>query len=415
MIPSLFLAVTLVGALATLNAYRPLVRRGRLAVVGFFAGWLVSELPVHHVAWQVLFTVGFVRRGALHGWPGELGMGITLASWFGLIYLVVVARGARSLLADALSAGLGADHAARIVPSMREPADVHFTWRRLLQPFELVGPGVERIANIPYDPRHGRRGMLNVYRRADAPQGRPVLLEVHGGAWMIGSKDDQALPLMNHLASQGWVCVTINYRLSPRATWPDHIVDVKRAIAWVKEHVGEYGGDPRFIAITGGSAGGHLASLAALSANDPAWQPRFEDRDTSVQACVSLYGVYDFTDRKGVGSKDLRGLLERFVFKQKFEDAREVFDRASSMSHVHAGAPPFFVIHGANDTLVPVAEGRLFVEMLRAVSKREVVYAELPGAQHAFEVFVSVRAAHASRSVERFLAYEYSRWLSEGT
>lgn len=71
--------------------------------------------------------------------------------------------------------------------------------------------------------------------------------------------------MMSHLAELGWVCVAINYRHSPRNTWPAHIVDVKRALAWVKAHIAEYGGDPEFIAITGGSAGGHLSSLAALT------------------------------------------------------------------------------------------------------------------------------------------------------
>ena len=82
------------------------------------------------------------------------------------------------------------------------------------------------------------------------------------------------------------MCVSINYRLSPRSTWPDHIVDVKHAIAWVQANIAEYARDPDFIAITGGSAGGHLSSLAALTANDPTFQPGFEDVDTRVQAAA---------------------------------------------------------------------------------------------------------------------------------
>ena len=70
---------------------------------------------------------------------------------------------------------------------------------------------------------------------------------------------------MSHLAELGWVCVSINYRLSPKQSWPDHIVDVKRAIAWVEDNIADYGGDPEFIAVTGGSAGGHLSALAALT------------------------------------------------------------------------------------------------------------------------------------------------------
>jgi len=187
---------------------------------------------------------------------------------------------------------------------------------------------------------------------------------------------------------------------------------VKRALAWVQEHIAEYGGDPDFVVITGGSAGGHLASLAALTANDPEYQPGFESRDTRVRACVSFYGVYDFTDRKGLARPDTRGLLERYVVKRPFATAREAYERASPMSRITPDAPPFFVIHGTNDTLVPVGEARLFVELLRGAARTPIVYAELPGAQHAFEVFVSLRTAHVLRGVERFLAYVYSEHLA---
>ncbi len=78
------------------------------------------------------------------------------------------------------------------------------------------------------------------------------------------------------------------------------------------------------------------------------------------------------------------------------------------MSRINAGAPPFLIFHGTNDTLVPVAEARIFVEMLRAASRAPVAYVELPQAQHAFEVFTSVRTAHAIRGVARFLAVIYS-------
>ena len=77
------------------------------------------------------------------------------------------------------------------------------------------------------------------------------MVYIHGGAWMIGDKREQGKPMMYELVARGWVCVAINYRLSPKATWPDHIVDAKRAVAWVKEHIAEYGGDPSFVAVSG--------------------------------------------------------------------------------------------------------------------------------------------------------------------
>jgi acetyl esterase/lipase len=211
--------------------------------------------------------------------------------------------------------------------------------------------------------------------------------------------------MMHEFARRGWVAVTINYRLSPRATWPDHIVDCKRALAWVREHIAEFGGDPGFIAVSGGSAGGHLAALLALTPGDPDFQPGFEEADASIDACVPFYGVYDMTAGRGTSRYD-RGmltLLERRVFKRRLADDPAVFEAASPLRRVHRDAPPFFVIHGTNDTLVPVAEARAFVSALRAVSQAPVLYAELPYTQHAFDVLPSVRNAHATAAVVRFL------------
>ncbi len=105
--------------------------------------------------------------------------------------------------------------------------------------------------------------------------------------------------MLSHLAANGWVCFNLNYRLSPGATFPDHLVDLKAGLAWIREHADQWGIDPNFIAVTGGSAGGHLAALMGLTANDPEYQPGFEDADTSLQAAVPIYGVYDFTSRLG--------------------------------------------------------------------------------------------------------------------
>lgn len=227
------------------------------------------------------------------------------------------------------------------------------------------------------------------------------------------------MPLMAHMADDGWVCVSINYRLSPRATWPDHIVDVKRAIAWVKANIADYGGDPERVAITGGSAGGHLSSLAALTANEPAFQPGFEEVDTSVMAAVPFYGVYDWINRDGTGRNDMEDVLARLVLKTTRQESPEVWEQASTMSWVGPDAPPFFVIHGSNDSLVPVEQARSFVSMLRAASKEPVVYAELPGAQHAFEVFDSARTLFTVGAVQRFLdtivARDAQRRAAEGS
>ena len=220
---------------------------------------------------------------------------------------------------------------------------------------------VRVTCNIDYWGDGIKRHRLDVYQSRLAPPGKaPVMVYVHGGAWVIGEKREQGKPMMYELVARGWVCVAINYRLSPKATWPDHIVDAKRAVAWVKEHIDEYGGDPSFVAVSGGSAGGHLCALLALSDGDPTFQPGFEEADTSVQACVPFYGVMDLTsspDGSAIFGPGLLKMLEKKVMKTTESEHPELFRAASPTYRVAAEAPPFFVLHGVNDTLVPVEIG----------------------------------------------------------
>ena len=230
---------------------------------------------------------------------------------------------------------------------------------------------VEKADIVTYGP-HPRVNFADVWRRRDLPRDgkAPVLLQVPGGAWSIGMRRPQAYPLLSHLAERGWVCVSIDYRVSPRHTWPDHIVDVKRALAWIKEHIAEYGGDPDFVAITGGSAGGHLCALAALTPDDPQYQPGFEDADTSVVAAVPIYGRYDWFSTKGPGRWEfVLILLQRLVVKKRLTKHLQVYRDASPITRVRPDAPPFFVLHGDDDSLIPVPEAREFVAALRDVSK----------------------------------------------
>ena len=407
-VPVLFLVVAAIGLLFTLNGLRPLPFEPT-SLAAFLGGWLTSELPVHHIAWQLVATVVFVAAGALGAIEGWIALALTVVSWAGLAVLVHRGRQADGVLEQALVAALDDDYRNRIPPELVSAGSGIQRWQRLVLPFHFRDPDVERVRDIPYMNDGSRQHLLDVYRHRSRPSGRPVFVYVHGGGWVLGDKREQGLPLMLHLAAHGWVCLTVNYRLSPRATFPDHLVDVKGAIAWVKEHAADHGGDPGFMVVSGGSAGGHLAALAALTPDDPSYQPGFEDVDTSVDACVPIYGVYDFLNRDGLrGEAFTRYLLERLVMKVPFAVHRDAYERASPMDRVTAGAPPFLIVHGANDSLVPVGEARHFVELLRASSRATVAYAELPGAQHAFEVFRSLRTAHAVDAIARFLAVMYA-------
>ena len=127
-----------------------------------------------------------------------------------------------------------------------------------------------------------------------------MLLQVHGGAWSIGDKEHQGIPLMLHMAARGWVCVDDQLPAQPARPVPGpHRRREAGDRAGSASTAPAYGADPAFLAVTGGSAGGHLAALAALTPNDPEYQPGFEDADTSVQAAAPHYGVYDFAGATG--------------------------------------------------------------------------------------------------------------------
>ena len=399
---------SLAGLAVTANGYQPLSKRGYLSMYAFSFGVFASELPLQLLVSQFALLAAVTRK--LSPRVRRFSWLVSALSWLGLLGLRRLGTRANVPLTAALDAGLGTDRRT-------ESGDL---WKRPAGAGTAKNPGVARMLRIYRDyahdtdisyGEHGARNHLDIWRRPDLDRGgrAPVLLQVPGGAWMVGSKRQQAYPLMSHLAELGWVCVAINYRLSPRSTWPDHIVDVKRALAWTKEHIAEYGGDPDWIAITGGSAGGHLSALAALTANDPQFQPGFEDADTSVRAAVPFYGNYDFTGTDSVLHPLLAPTLAKYVFKLRRPEIAEAFRIASPITHVSANAPPFFVLHGANDSLIPVEQARAFSARLRDVSRQPVVYAELPFAQHAFDIFGSVRAAHAAVAVEQFLAEIYSK------
>lgn len=195
--------------------------------------------------------------------------------------------------------------------------------RILVAPFLVRRRDVERVTDIRSDDA-GRHNLLDVYGHRSRPAGCPTLIHLHGGAYRSGSRSREARPLLYRLASQGWVCVSANYRLSPVATFPEHLIDLTKAIAWLREHGHEYGADPTVVFVAGSSAGGYLASLAALTP-DPAFQPGFEQVDTSVAAAISLYGYYGPVDGSGGPP-------------------------SSPLAYLTADAPPFFVAHGDQDT-----------------------------------------------------------------
>jgi acetyl esterase/lipase len=376
-------AVALVGW-CTLFALAPLRRPWALARMSWRLGFLVNELPFVALYWLLASTLLALGQGDLDTRVGWVAFGLAVLATVGLG--IVALRGLRAgpAIEDAMREGLGAGWRASLDVALAAGLR-----RRLPLVSILLGPfffrrlDVERVANISYGDA-GAENLLDVYRHRSRPSGGPTLVYLHGGGFVRGRKNREARPLLYRLTSQRWVCVSANYRLSPAAAFPDHLVDVKKVIAWVREHGHEYGADPAVVFVAGSSAGGHLAATAALTPNDPAFQPGFEAADTSVTAAICLYGYYGHVNTTA-------GLP------------------SSPVAYVRADAPPFFVAHGDQDTFVPVQGARLFVERLRSSSSTPVVYAELPGAQHSFDLFHSIRFEKVVDAIEAFAGWVRSK------
>lgn len=250
--------------------------------------------------------------------------------------------------------------------------------------------------------------VLDVWRSRDLPSGpAPVLIYVPGGAWVHGSRMLQGYALLSHLAEQGWVCLSIDYRVAPHNRWPSHVIDVKTAIAWARANVDKFGGDRGFVAVAGASAGGHLAALAGLTGSADR-DPEYADHlpaagDTSVDAVVGIYGRYDWEDRSTAERAAFVDFLERVVVGRSMRRHQDIYRQASPIARVHSDAPPFLVVHGSADTVIPVQQARSFADRLREVSRSKVGYLELPGAGHGFDMTDGARTGAMSTAIGLFL------------
>ena len=305
----------------------------RLGTVSYWCSLVLNEVPFLGVYWVLASTLLAFAGGDID----------SPASW------------ALVTLATLTTVGLG-------VVALRARPSRDLPWARiLLAPLRVRRGDVRRVANLSYGPA-GKRNLLDVYHCRGRPSGGPVLVYAHGGHFRSGHKNREARPLLYRLASQGWVCLSISYRLQPQASFPDFHDDYARAITWAREHAGEYGGDAETLFVSGSSAGAHMAAMAALT-------------DTAVAGALCFYGYYGRVDST---------------------------PGSTPAAFLRQDAPPFFLAHGDQDTLVPVEWARDFVEALSRTSCNEVAYLELPWAQHSFDLFRSIRYERVVRQAVEF-------------
>jgi acetyl esterase/lipase len=260
----------------------------------------------------------------------------------------------------------------------------------------VIPEGTQTEKDLAYIPNGHERQKLDIYvPPGDGP--KPLVVWVHGGAWKQGSKDrTPAIALL----TQGYVVASINYRLSQHATFPAQIQDCQAAIRWLRANADKYKIDAKRVGVWGASAGGHLVALVGTADNCDAWEPIGECRDQSakVQCVLDWFGPADLAMYKDAATRDGSSIAQ--LIGETNGDAAAKHRIASPVTYITADDPPFLIMHGDKDLLVPLQHSQRLLELLKEkeVSAELVTFA---GAGHGGADFIS----ESSRAkIEAFFA-----------
>lgn len=361
--------------------------------------------------------------------------------------------------AGILGAGLAAKFVADI-PASQDQFETVFgpDWQERIptsiQPFLLPrrwslltkAPGdieFQRNVVIGKSPRTGKLLLADLWQpEPGTPRTSLGVIYAHGSGWRVGDKDLGTRTFFKRLAGQGHVVLDIAYTLWPQAKIPTMVTEVNQAVLWMKENGAAYGVNPECIVLMGGSAGGHLALMAAYTPNHPAFQPSADAGDTSVRGVVAFYPAVDFLSILSQAKENLESSnslidnaantmlarifmlhtedlvgddnrimdpLERHLAEMVGGDPDEILETCrllSPIQHVDKQCPPTLLLQGSDDCLVLTQDVRRLQRELQTADV-PVVMVEFPHTEHAFDLLlpqISPVAQAATYDVERFLA-----------
>ncbi|MEN8202429.1 MAG: alpha/beta hydrolase [Bacteroidota bacterium] len=242
--------------------------------------------------------------------------------------------------------------------------------------------------------------MLDVYSLKELEKPAPVLIFIHGGTWRSGKRSDY-LPYLIDFALKGYVTATVSYSLSGVAKFPSAVEDVKCAIHWIREHAEEFGIDPEKVALIGGSAGGHLAMMAAYSGSGEFTRECTPGEHSSqVRAVVNLYGPSDLTTEI---AQNHSGVIQ-FLGKE-YREAPGLYTLASPHTHISKDDPPTLIFHGTIDDVVPVSQSDSLQQWLTGAGVPNE-YHRLKGWPHTMDLSTKVNAY-----CQYYMDVFFKRWL----
>ena len=408
MVTFLFIFWTLGSVFLTLNVFRPLAKRSnssfRAILASFLFSWLVGDLLPQWIllnaAILLLFSYTDIFNQSL-GWGGLI---VQLSGWIVLMLRLWIMLNLPERLEQKMEEQLGVQW-QKIYPQPVAPHNIfEVDWLSWFNPNKVVDdPRIEIIRDQVFHQEAGFQLKLDIYRPRNTKNKHPGILQIHGGAWITGSKR-QASFLMASMAARGWICFSVSYRFSPDIVFPEHLIDIKRALRWIRNNAEEHGLDPDFIIATGGSSGGHLAAMTALTQNQPEFQPGFEKADSSIQGCVPIYGVFNFTDPFDEKTPfPAKAKVLQMLCGGTPETQPELYQQITPANWISAKTPPFLLIQGETDALISATETKAFWELLQAHKITDSAFLRLPLVEHAFDIFPTLTAQCIVPTIERYL------------
>ncbi|GCF12866.1 hypothetical protein Harman_08010 [Haloarcula mannanilytica] len=247
----------------------------------------------------------------------------------------------------------------------------------------MTDPAPESVTvqrDIPFHEADGETLTLDLYDSPATGGPKPVAVLVRGGAFTFGDKGEFARHALD-LAAEGFLVIEPQYRLAPEWTFPAALVDVKAAIEWARTEGESYGADTDRIVGVGHSAGANLVVLAALTADEPGFEPElYPGASSSLSAAVGYAGVYDFhaIDTPTDVEADAP---HRAYLGGRPDDEPAAYELASPVAQVDTDAPPTLLLHGTEDSVVPPSQSELLADALGPMT--DVVHETVP-ADHGF-------------------------------
>jgi acetyl esterase/lipase len=269
----------------------------------------------------------------------------------------------------------------------------------------LVGSHFDVDANITYQTANNYQAKLDVYYPEKATAATPVVMMIHGGGWIAGTKEGGVLYILPFL-QMGFAVVNVEYRMGPVALAPAAVEDCLCALHWIGRNAKKYNFDLTKVVVTGGSAGGHLALTTAMippsagfenecmAEDDEGWTGKFIDTRPQVAAVINWFGITDVADMLQGPNK--HGYAISWL--GSVPNRQELAKSLSPLTYVRPGLPPILTIHGDNDKLVPYSHGLRLHEALTRAGVKNQLYTIAGGGHGGFTDDEELKAFQAVKA-----------------